>query len=85
MPLHPLLAEKMGKLCAPSATLNDKFKGHDRPFVTNPAGEPVTLFIGQRQPDGYITGQRYGRTIRRGADGQQVVHSHSDLKETATA
>ena len=41
MPLHPLLAEKMGKLCAPSATLNDKFKGHDRPFVTNPAGEPV--------------------------------------------
>lgn len=85
MPLHPQLAEKLGKRYAPSATIDDKFKGHDITFVTNAAGEPVTLFIGRRQPDGPIAGQRYVRTIKRGVDGQKVIHSHWDLKGTSRA
>lgn len=85
MPLHPQLAEKLGKTYAPSATIDDKFKGLDITFVTNAAGEPVTLFIGRRQPDGHIAGQRYVRTIKRGADGQKVIHSHWDLKGTSRA
>lgn len=85
MPLHPLLAEKLGKLYEPSATINDRFKGHDLTFATNAAGEPVTLFIGRRQPNGHIAGQRYVRTIKRGPDGQQVAHSHWDLKGTSRA
>ncbi|WP_375417243.1 hypothetical protein [uncultured Hymenobacter sp.] len=86
MPLHPQLAEKLSKLYEPSATIADRFKGHDITFVTNAAGEPVTLFIGRRQPDGHIAGQRYVRTIKRGGpDGQQVIHSHWDLKGTSRA
>lgn len=85
MPLHPQLAEKLGKLYAPSATIDDHFRGHDLTFVTNAAGEPMTLFIGQRRPDGHIAGQRYVRTIKRTPDGQQVAHSHWDLKGTSRA
>lgn len=85
MPLHPLLAEKLAKVYAPSTTIDDAFKGHDITFVTNAAGEPVTLFIGRRQPNGHIAGQRYVRTIRRAADGRQVTHSHWDLKGTSRA
>lgn len=85
MPLHPLLADKLSKLYPPSTTIDDQFRGHDITFVTNAAGEPVTLFIGRRQPNGHIAGQRYVRTIRRGPDGAQVTHSHWDLKGTSRA
>ena len=48
MPLHPLLTEKLIKIYEPSVTVDDRFKGQDIIFVTNAAGEPVTLFIGRR-------------------------------------
>jgi hypothetical protein len=79
MPLHRLLAEKLSKTYEPSAHLNDVFKGHDISFVTNEQGEPVTLFIGQRRPDGIIAGERYVRTIKRDGEGR-VLSSHWDLK-----
>ena len=85
MPLHPQLADKLAKRYPPSETIDDKFKGHDITFVTNAAGEPVTLFLGRRQPDGHIAGQRYVRTIHRTPDGQQIIRSHWDLKGTSRA
>jgi hypothetical protein len=84
MPLHAQLDAKLSKTYEPSATIDDVFKGHDITFVTNAAGEPVTLFIGKRKPNGQIAGERYVRTIRRGADGT-VTGSHWDLKGTSRA
>lgn len=80
MPLHAQLAEKLSKVYEPSATINDRFKGLDITFVTNEHGEPVTLFIGQRRPDGAISGERYVRTIKRQPGSQAVASSHWDLK-----
>jgi hypothetical protein len=80
MPLHRLLADKLSKLYEPSITINDVFKGHDITFITNENGEPITLFIGKRRPDGVIIGERYKRTIKRAAGSTQVASSHWDLK-----
>jgi hypothetical protein len=80
MPLHRLLADKLSKIYEPSASIDDVFKGHDITFITNDNGEPVTLFIGKRRPDGIIIGERYKRTIKRTAGNSQVVSSHWDLK-----
>jgi hypothetical protein len=65
MPLHAQLDLKLRKTYEPSATIDDVFKGHDITFVTNADGEPVTLFIGKRKPNGHIAGERYVRTIKR--------------------
>ncbi|GAA4352917.1 hypothetical protein GCM10023185_13040 [Hymenobacter saemangeumensis] len=82
MPLHAQLDAKLRKLYEPSTSIDDVFRGHDITFVTNEAGEPVTLFIGQRKPNGHIAGQRYVRTIKRAPDGG-VLSSHWDLKGTS--
>jgi hypothetical protein len=80
MPLHRQLADKLNKTYEPSTTINDVFKGHDITFVTNENGEPVTLFIGKRRPDGVIIGERYKRTIKRAPSSTEVTSSHWDLK-----
>ena len=80
MPLHRQLADKLSKLYEPSTTIDDVFKGHDITFVTNENGEPVTLFIGKRRPDGVIIGERYKRTIKRAPGSLQVTGGHWDLK-----
>jgi hypothetical protein len=80
MPLHAQLDLKLRKTYEPSATIDDVFKGHDITFVTNTDGEPVTLFIGKRKPNGHIAGERYVRTIKRGPDGTTIASSHWDLK-----
>lgn len=79
MPLHARLDTKLSKTHEPSASIDDVFKGHDITFVTNAAGEPVTLFIGRRKPNGHIAGERYVRTIKRTPEGA-VLASHWDLK-----
>ncbi|KUG05861.1 hypothetical protein [Solirubrum puertoriconensis] len=84
MPLHPQLAEKLSKTYEPSSTIDDRFRGLDITFVTNDLGEPVTLFVGQRRPDGAIVGERYVRTIKRVPGSQQVQASHWDLKGKVT-
>ena len=80
MPLHRELDKKLSKTFAPSARLDDVFKGYDITFVTNENGEPVTLFFGKRRPDGQIAGERYTRTIKRAPDGIGVKSSHWDLR-----
>jgi hypothetical protein len=80
MPLHHLLDQKLRKTYEPSARIDDVFKGLDLTFTTNAQGEPVTLFLGKRRPDGTIVGERYVRTIKRRPGSQEVAASHWDLK-----
>lgn len=83
MALQPALEEKLAKIYTASATLDDEFRGKDITFITNKAGEPVTLFIGERQPDGSIKGQRYVRIIQYEPDGLTIRKSHWELKGKA--
>lgn len=84
MPLNKKLTEKLNKRFAPDSRLDDTYQGLDLTFITNELGEPVTLFIGKRRPDGAITGERYVRTIKRAPNSDQIVSSHWDLKGKVT-
>lgn len=84
MPLNKKLAEKLNKRFAPSSRLDDTYQSLDLTFITNELGEPITLFIGKRRPDGAITGERYVRTIKRTAHSNQIESSHWDLKGKVT-
>ncbi|MEJ8756521.1 hypothetical protein WG947_05910 [Pontibacter sp. H259] len=72
------------KTFAPDARIDEKMLGKDLTFMTNENGEPVTLFIGVRRPDGAITGERYVRKIVRKPGSQQILKSHWDLKGNVT-
>ena len=84
MPLNKKLAEKLNKRFAPDSRIDDVYQGLDLTYITNELGEPITLFIGKRRPDGAITGERYTRTIKREPNSDQIKSSHWDLKGKVT-
>ena len=84
MSLQPALEQKLAKQYEPSSSIDDTFRGKDLTFVTNNAGEPITLFIGKRNPDGSISGERYARRIYYAPDGITILKSHWDNKGKVT-
>ncbi len=80
MALQPALEDKLAKIYAPATSHDAEFRGKDITFITNKVGEPITLFIGKRQPDGSIKGERYVRIIQYEADGITIRKSHWELK-----
>lgn len=80
MPLNPKLEKLLAKTYEPSHRHNQKYGGKDITFITNELGEPVTLFIGKRNEDGSIAGERYVRTIVRQPQGNDILKSHWELK-----
>lgn len=80
MALNKKIEYFLQKTYTPDARINDKMLGKDLTFITNDKGEPVTLFIGTRRPDGAITGERYVRTIVRKPNSSEILKSHWDLK-----
>ena len=80
MALNKKITYFLEKIFAPDARIDDRMLGKDLTFVTNERGEPVTLFIGTRRPDGAITGERYVRTIVRKPNSTDILKSHWDLK-----
>ena len=79
MALSQKLIAKLSKHYAPQTRIDEAFRGKDMTFITNDRGEPVLLFIGTRQADGTIRGERYARRIVRGSDGS-LMKSHWDNK-----
>ena len=80
MALYKKIEYYLQKAFTPDARIDDRMLGKDLTFITNEFGEPVTLFIGTRRPDGAITGERYVRKIVREPGSQQIQKSHWDLK-----
>ena len=80
MALSKKITYFLEKIFAPDARIDDKMLGKHLTFITNEYGEPITLYIGTRRPDGAITGERYVRKIVRKPDSQQILKSHWDLK-----
>ena len=83
MPQSPKVGEKLekklSKQYAPSERIDEIFMRYDLTFLTNETGDPVVLFIGQRQPDGTIKGDRFARRLLRDATGK-ITKSHWDYK-----
>lgn len=80
MALNKKIELHLQKIFAPNARLDEKLLGKDVTFVTNEFGEPETLFIGKRQPDGAINGERYVRRIVRKPNSNELLKSHWELK-----
>lgn len=80
MPLNPKLQKLLEKTYAPQERFDSKFSEKDITCITNEFGEPVTLFIGKRQQDGSIAGERYVRRIVRETNSTGIIKSHWELK-----
>jgi hypothetical protein len=80
MPLQPALEAKLARIYTPDATITEAYGGKDLTIITNDKGQAVTLFIGKRNPDGSITGERYVRRLQYEPDGITIRKSHWDLK-----
>jgi hypothetical protein len=80
MPLQPALEAKLARIYTPDATIVEAFRGKDLTIITNDKGQAVTLFIGRRNADGSIAGERYVRRLHYEPDGITILHSHWDLK-----
>ena len=77
------LQEKLSRRYQPSAMVEMRYKGNDLAFKTDEEGNPVLLFIGRKNERGQIKGERYTRTLKRGADGV-IFKDHWELKGKAT-
>ncbi|TPE45809.1 hypothetical protein [Pontibacter mangrovi] len=80
MPISPKLEKLLEKVYEPQQRFDQKFSGKDITFITNELGEPVTLFIGKRNEDGSIAGERFVRRIVRQPQGNVILKSHWEKK-----
>lgn len=67
----------MKKNYTPSTRVDMSFKGKELTILTNENGDPITLFIGKRRPNGDIAGDMYSRRIKKIENGQ-IKESHWD-------
>ncbi len=68
-------AENLSKQYEPSSIIRSNFKRKDIAFKTDESGNPIVLFIGKENDNGYIKGERYVRTLKFEKDGS-VMKDH---------
>jgi len=73
----------LSKTYEPLTMVEAKIRRHDLAFKTDAEGRPVLLFMGKKNEDGNIRGDRYGRVLKFADDGS-VLKDHWERKGTAT-
>ena len=73
----------LNKQYQPNTLVETTFKRYDLSFKTDETGRPVLLFLGHKDQDGKIRGERYARRIVLDKDGK-VIKDHWDHKGKAT-
>lgn len=74
----------LNKTYEASAIVELKFKRYDLAFKTDELGRPVLLFIGEKDANGRIKGERFARRLVADAEGK-IIKDHWDHKGKATA
>ena len=82
MKLGPPILKILQKHYRPSSLIETTFGNYDLAFKTNEEGLPILLFLGKRQADGRIKGDRFARRLVKQND--QIVRDHWDHKGKAT-
>ncbi|WP_353720454.1 hypothetical protein [Dyadobacter sp. 676] len=82
MKIGDKLLKELSKRYEPERTIDRKFGKYDLTFRTDPDGNPIVLFIGNRDRNGKISGSRFARVIVRDASGK-VIKDHWDAKGPA--
>lgn len=77
--LRPPLLKVISKAYEANAMVALKFGRYDISLKTDDSGRPILLFIGKRQSDGTIKGDRYARRLLFDASGK-AIKDHWDYK-----
>lgn len=83
MKLGETLLKQLNKIYAPSAMVDIRFKGHDITLRTDEEGNAVQAFVGRRNEEGVIKGDRYARTLKYDREGKRIK-DHWERKGYAT-
>jgi hypothetical protein len=74
----------LNKTYEPSALVELRFKRYDLAFRTDELGRPILLFMGVKDANGKIKGERYARRLKID-DAGLVIKDHWDHKGKASA
>jgi hypothetical protein len=73
----------LSKQYDPDTMVETKFKRYDLAFKTDEAGRPILLFMGVRDAQGNIKGERYARRLKLDEAGN-TIKDHWEHKGKAT-
>ncbi|RRN77668.1 hypothetical protein EIM50_18435 [Pseudoxanthomonas sp. SGD-10] len=83
MKLGEPILKILNKLYEPSSMIDVKFQRYDLRFKTDEDGKPVLLFIGKKDENGNIKGERYARRLKEDENGR-LIKDHWDHKGKAS-
>jgi hypothetical protein len=83
MKLGEGIIKLLSKRYDPDTMVEKTYKGNDLAFKTDSEGKPILLFIGERQAQGKIKGDRFARRHVTTDDGT-VLKDHWDYKGKAS-
>jgi hypothetical protein len=82
--LKEKILKVLGKSYPPSTMVEQRQGRYDLAFKTDQEGRPILLFIGQKEENGNIKGERYARRMVFDDKGN-ILKDHWDNKGKATA
>jgi hypothetical protein len=83
MELGDEVLKVLAKTYEPSTMVEAKFKRYDLAFKTDDVGRPILLFMGKKDANGDVKGERYARRLKIADDGK-VIKDHWEHKGKAT-
>jgi hypothetical protein len=83
MSLGTAILKILSKKYGPSTMVETTFKNYDLAFKTDEEGNPILLFLGKKNNEGNINGERYTRRMVKDENGT-LIKDHWDLKGKAS-
>jgi hypothetical protein len=83
MELKEPVRKVLDQLYEPDSMIEKPFKKYHMAFKTDEMGRPVLLFLGQKNLDGRIKGERFSRRLKTDRAGK-VIKDHWEHKGKAT-
>lgn len=83
MELKEPVLKVLNKIYEPDSLIEKPFKKYHMAFKTDQMGRPILLFLGQKEVDGKIKGERFSRRLKVDRDGT-IIKDHWERKGKAT-
>ncbi len=83
MELKEPVLKVLNKVYEPDSLIEKPFKKYHMAFKTDELGRPILLFLGQKELDGRIKGDRFSRRLKTNSEGK-IIKDHWEHKGKAT-